>query len=338
MSVPEIYPPGARHGWIEHLCDRLEQVAWGQDADRLLADPEAIPDSAGLFRLPVWLWVTPTIDVGRKGRTRGGTLLLPVRIVRPESFLRVVPAGGQALDLWGASGMGVAESGQVTMQALGPATPHHMEVDPRSTQLRGQPLIRANLYRQLEKISARGRHARWEVLLGLEPYVKSAVNSAHGYVCTELAGKGNNSRPVLDRVALENITDRMLVGEENVKNGDAQAPSAVSRMLDRCLSTTAFQRVDPQRYVKITLRRDAEDAIRVCIGDPRIGSKVRAVQRELGTADVEEVIRVYRHRYPNDELGADRAQAALRTPTFTAPVTMPNSDLAEHADDVAGWS
>ncbi len=326
------YTPGARHGWIDELCTRLERVAWGQEAERLLTHPEALPDSGALFPLPAWLWVHPGIDVGRKANTAGGSLLLPVRIVRPDGAVRVVPIGCCERDEWSADGMGISESGHTDMVAAPLAEPHPGPLDPRRTEITEPCLSRTELEKRLHRISRDGLDARWQVLLGLEPYVKAAVNDAHGYVCAELAGPDRHSRPVLDHTGLELVSNTLLLGSDDTGRTARRGRSAVSRLLDRCLNANTFQRVDPLRYIKVTLRRDAEDAVRVSIGDPRIGSKVRAISRELGTSNIQEVIAVYRRRYPRDELGERRAAAALDTLTVTAPSPLSNQDLTARFD------
>ena len=318
---------GERIPWMQTLCDRLEQVIWGLDADRILAAADTLPATGALARLPVWLWTEPLINIGRKATTRTGRRAhMPVRISRPAGSLVLVAEGAARFGTWSAAGLGVQRAGATTVACTPLAQPATDPSDPCTDDLAFPPSGRRQLLHRLRRISADGLKARWDVLLGLEPYAQAAVADAHVYVCAELAGQDGQSRPLLDRIGLRHITDTLLLGD--AAGPPTRAGSTAHRIVDRCLTEDAFVRVDPQRLVRTWLRRDAEQAIRVHVGDPRVGPKVRAVARELGTADLSAIIAAYRRRHPADELGPRRAAAALATPLMASPaITRDPADL-----------
>lgn len=328
MSTTEAEPGRhpERNTWTEALCDRLQRVIWGRDADVRLADLDGLPEAGALALLPVWLWAEPGIDIGRKATIRGHRAHMPVRVRRPAGSVAVVAVGAGQVNAWTADGMGVRDGGATTVTCSPLAPPPPAVDDPHRADLALPPTPRARLAYRLRRVSADGQRARWDVLLGLEPYVQAAVADAHVYVCAELAGQDGQSRPLLDRIGLRHVADTLLLGD---CTGTANPTgSTAHRLVDRCLTEDAFSRVDPQRMVKTWLRRDAEQAIRVQVGDPRIGPKIRAVARELGTLDLTQIVAVYRRRHPHDELGPRRAAAALATPLMASPaITRDPADL-----------
>ena len=115
-------------------------------------------------------------------------------------------------------------------------------------------MSRTPIVHELAQIAAAGRRARWDLLQLLERITRAAVIKAHSRVSNEVAGPaGTSSRPtVLDETDLEVVVDTLLLGEDGGRS------SPVNRMLDRCLRPDTFHRVDPLRYIVVTLRRDAD--------------------------------------------------------------------------------
>jgi hypothetical protein len=210
---------------------------------------------------------------------------------------------------WRAAGLGLDDHGTTVLACT--RTPGG-RIDPGSglpEQVTAPAVSRAAMAHQLARIAAAGRAARWDLLQLLEPYTRAAVIKAHSRVSIEVAGAAStSSRPaVLDETDLEVVTDALLLG------ADGERSSPVNRMLDRCLRPDTFRRVDPLRYIAVTLRRDAEQEIRRRIGDPRIGSKIRALHRRHPGITLPDLIARYRELYPGDQLSVARATAALET-------------------------
>ena len=209
---------------------------------------------------------------------------------------------------WRAAGLGLDEHGAAQLAC----TPHPgARIDPVSglpDRVTAHAASRTGMAHDLARIAAAGRAARWDLLQLLEPYVRAAVIRGHARVAAEVAGAtSTSSRPaVLDDTDLEVVADALLLGE-------GAGPGPVARMLDRCLRPDTFRRVDPLRYIAVTLRRDAEQEIRRRIGDPRIGRKIRALHRQHPGISLPDLVAWYRSLYPQDRLSTQRAAAALQT-------------------------
>lgn len=308
---------GTRHEWIDELCSRLERVLVGRIADELLAEP--LPDRAAVLVAPVWRWLAPRIDMGRKTRRADGTtMLMPVRMTWQPSPLMLVTEPVEVA--WSMVGLGHSGAGAVKVFPVEWAvtvtedefrTDGHLEV----------PVLTGRAVRaHLEALSVDGRQARWEALMSLENYVERAVRSAVVAVSFDVAGPdGTDPSWVLDETASQSVADRMLLGTED-------SPGRVSSLLERCLKPQTFVRVDPLRYVVKDLHRSAEAEVRKSIGDPHIGRKVRAVRRAMPSAPLQDVIEAYRITHPGDHLSTARATRAL---TSGAHVMAPFTDLSE---------
>lgn len=307
------------------LCARLEAILVGQAAERLLTSGEPLPASGGLWVPPAWTWLFARVDVGRKDRAPDGTRLrLPVRLAWSEDQVAIVVPGQPRTFGWSAAGLGhsgndsvhvttAANTGGNPGAALGPDAGGRSGVIHRRVEsgVAGVPKFAILQSRSDQELEARlteyvhqGATARWQLLLWLEPYVQSALRRAHASVSRELATRWGSRRVLVDDTKLTAIADRMLLG-------DADHPGKVSQLLDRCLMPDTFRRVEPVKYIKDALRRDANAEIRRALGDPHVGAKVRKVADDLGTGEVDAVVKEYRRRYPNDRLSHGRATAAL---------------------------
>ena len=300
---------GDRHGWLDALCEHLQAAIWAAAGRRPAHRPGPLADPGRRAALPCWRWAEPAADVGRKARAAdGGTLLLPVRIHWQPGPLLLVPRGQPVRAAWRAAGLGLDGDGAAGLACTphpgGTARPGHR---PAGTGDRAGGVPGA-IAEELAGFAAAGRPARWDLLAMLEPYVRSAVTRAHSRVAIEVAGPAAHSRPsVLDDTDLDAVVDMLLLG------GDTGGPGPVARLLDRCLRPDTFRRVDPLRYIAVTLRRDAEQEIRRRIGDPRIGPKIRALHRQHPALPLPDLVAAYREQHPRDRLSMGRAVAALET-------------------------
>jgi hypothetical protein len=292
-----------RHEWIDDLCTRLELILLGRAADQLLSAP--LPERAAVVVAPVWTWLPPRINMGRKTRrTDGATMLMPVRMTWQPSPLILVTEPVDAS--WSMVGLGHSGAGQVRLIPNPGAIDVTGEDFPTDGELGVPPLTATGIRTRLTSLSDAGRKARWDALMSLEWYVERAVHRAVATVSWDIGGSGAGGTPtwVLDETASQTVRDQMLLGTE-------QSPGRVHHLIERCLEPSAFTKVDPLRYVVIDLHRSAEQEVRKYIGDPHIGRKIRAVHRTMPSASLQEIIATYRRAHPGDHLSVVRARHAL---------------------------
>ncbi|MGC0252645.1 hypothetical protein [Pseudactinotalea sp. Z1748] len=298
-----------RHPGVERLTGMLARILHGRAAQVGREELKAAPTGAtlSLFVLPEWGWAISRIDVGRKDRIPGSTdrLLLPVRLTwRPGS---VVVANQVTKAHFTAAGMGHNNTGTIHLdpgaeEARGSLADGTLDPDEVwGSVATGRRAVRGELDRLIED----GRGAYWEVLSLLEEKVERALHRATSTATQDMGPRAERAK-ALDDISLETLRSTMVYGD------DAQdEPSPVQRLVEKCTSPTAFVRVDPERYVLTAVHRDARQEVRKAIGDPRIGSKIRAVAAELGPVGLDELIAAYRAKYPADRLSVNRALAAL---------------------------
>jgi hypothetical protein len=303
---------GDRHGWLANLCSLLEAIGAGRHAEaeagRIRAEKASAYQRSGLFALPMWMWVSPGVAAGRKGRSAdGGHLLLPVRLSWPSPTVQVVPAGPDRTYTWSGVGYGRSGRGETTLRvATGPTdTPAVATGVTPPVVLSAPPLPRRLMLTHLDKLTEAGRGAWWEAITLLDPWLHKSLHQAHTQVAIELDGRAdtNGRYLVLSEATLDAIANRMLLGSE-------EQPGTVERMLNACLRQS-FERVDPMRYIRTWLRRDATEAIRRDLGDPKQGPKVRRLAMSTGGVTTGEVLAAYKVRYPADEVGIGRVNRAL---------------------------
>lgn len=298
---------GDRHGSLDALCAKLHAIIVGRRAEELLADVDALPEETGVWVSPSWVWLHSRVNVGRKERGANGVRLrLPVRVDWSEGPLHLVPVGAPIVLHWTAAGLGHTGADALTVSAVSYLMDDQVEEQPSGmpTSVAVPVISRMELVAELTRLAAAGHSARWEALEYLEPYITRALTLAQSSVAHEMSQTWGAYQAVVDATKLEAIRDQMLLGDES-------HPGKVSQLLDRCLKPETFKKVEPLKYIKESLRRDANTEIRRAIGDPHIGAKIRRVARELSTRDVDTIVDEYRERYPKDRLSRDRAVAAL---------------------------
>lgn len=293
-----------RHWRIGILCDAFHDIIVGQEAAALLADPDALPEYGALFAAPSYVFGYASIAMGRKEYAKSGQrLMMPGRLTWTTGTLTVL-ADGETLDAgWSFAGLGRSGMGTTTVTTSHVADEHTDPSTVPATQ-RVEVLPRHLLVSRLEALVMAGKTARWSCIAYLEQHVVTAVQRAHHSVVQELETLVPVTA-VLDPTKLETVADHMLLGDDD-------HPGKVSQLIDRMTGEPrVFRNVEPLKYIKEALRRDANAEVRKAIGDPHIGPKVRKVARELGTRDVATVVAAYRKQYPNDKLSETRAQQAL---------------------------
>ena len=309
-EVADSEPPN--HPLLVKVTDWLTQIVLGDEAARMLGEDEHMglrADASGnrLQVGQVWLWREPKISVGRKARAKdGASYALPVRVTWDGGHLRFGPDGRScAPNEWAAVGMGWDLSGTCgTTMFSGGDIPGPGFAWPATVPVATE--VSGSAERALAELVDRGRSARWEFLLWLQPTVSSALVRAHSAIRAEMGDPraGTLGPPLVDQVKLDQLRDQMLFGDDT-------HTSAAERLLTLCTAPGTFRRVDPLRYLTTAIRRDATTTLRRAIGDPHVGPKVRALSRELGTTRVATIVDEYRRRWPSDHLAAERAEQAL---------------------------
>ncbi|HEX9089638.1 MAG TPA: hypothetical protein VF867_19255 [Arthrobacter sp.] len=349
IPLMEAGAPASRHPGLDTVCARLEAILHGRAAADLLRDVRSIPERAGIVILPAWSWELPLIDVGRKdkafstaeGRIGKGSferLLLPVRNDWSEPMVRLV-SGGSVPVTYRSLGMGHQMAGQSKLitRPGAPAVARVTDVPSLADPVFVGESLRNRTVSELHRLVDAGNAARWELIRDIEPKLEQQMHVAHSAVSHEIGQTSGNVVPMLDIQGLEQVQNLMMFGE--VGEDGSEKPGSVFRLIELCLTSDCFVKVDPLRYMVKHLRRDAETEIRRKIGDPHIGPKVRAVALKHPRAELTVIVDEYRKIYPKDRLSIPRAQAALSVrPDAMASCTqlMPETYLAKASEDLEG--
>lgn len=305
------FASGERHGWIDTLCSRLERVAHGRAAQTLL-DAGVEPGRRAIVALPMWAWAPGGSTVGRKSASAdGGDLLLPLRLRWSTAELVVeVPAAEVSTFSWTAVGRGRTLRGEVETRPGAVSSTVCGDLPPSQIVVRssGARPRKAALQRLVED----GTAAWWQIVFSLEGWVGTELQRANSKVSEEIAESGSASAIVpsangqvvaLSEQSLEALATTMLFGDE-------VRPGSVPRLIDKCLGES-FAKVDPLHFVRVWLCRDAEEVVRVGMGDLKFGGKVRRLLAASAATTPDEFMDLYRERYPYDRLGIKRLERAL---------------------------
>lgn len=319
-----------KHPSLAVLCTRLEKILHGQAAQSMLAAGD-FPERAGVVTLPVWSWMHPLIDVGRKDKAHGTgeRMLMPVRNTWDTPVVVLVTEETVPVS-YRTRGMGHATAGQSKLVRRPGADP---VVPVTAVPSLAEPVFvgaqaRTSTVAQLTSLVKAGESARWEILQDLEPKLRATVYKAHSSVSYEIGLSTGVVEPMLDELGLEQVVDAMMYGELQDEDDvcgerDKGKPSAIFRLIELCLAPDCFLRVDPLRYMTKHMRRDAETQIRRRLGDPHIGPKIREIARRHPRAEIADIVEAYRVVYPKDRLSLPRARAALSvSPSASARSTL----------------
>ena len=294
-----------RHPSLHRVCGSLHSLIVGTEAQRLLENRDELPRRAGLWIPPSWMWAYPRINVGHKGiNSAGERVKLPVRVTWGTSPIGILEKGDHEVN-WSLSGMGHTAVGSTAVVVANSVID---EFIPDGNEVPGAGVVcahyKSDLIGILEQHVATGKEARWALIMQLEGFVESAVESAHRLVSAEVSPNG---APVLDETSRQHIVTSLMYGDADTDSSTAM----VMRLLERCLLPGTFVRVDPWRYMREAIASAAETAIRRTIQDPHIGRKIRKVAEEIGSRNVDAVTAAYNELYPKDRLAKRRTEAAL---------------------------
>lgn len=285
------------------MCSYFEDIILGENIP-------APPTGTGPFAmvtLPVWAWLPPKIDIGRKARRNDGrTMLMPVRVLWSVPHIMVLEPGMEVQCEWTMTGMGYKESGTTTITW----GEHRLTFDSMpggQTEIKSSEVTSIGAELALQRLAVVADEAKWMATMRLQSNVTRAVTRAVVIVSADVLGENYDRtlRKVLDPTAQEKVLDVMMFGSEGAPD------SAVSRLIKRCLAPGTFARVDPLMYITRDLNRAAEGEVRRHIDDPYIGRKIRQVKRDMPGATLPELIAAYRERHPGDALSVKRMSKAL---------------------------
>lgn len=285
----------------EQLCTLLDQMIWAR-----CASEQARPrHRVRLHALPPTMWIRPTRGVGGHKTTRTGTL--PATIAWRDGALRAAdPARVNPVAAgWSVDAAGIYLDGAVDLaeghgelgRPTGSMWPTH----------RAPMLSAYEATRLLDEYIEHGELARWTMLSHLEQFAHECVHQVADSICREITGIEDHELTVrlLDDQQLDLVVTHVVYGSSG-------PDSRILRSLDRCLDPATTRNVDPIRYLTSQIRRDLADQVRVAIGDPQVGPRVRRVARSLGTgAGLEQIISRYNDLHPSDRVSTTRVIRAL---------------------------
>ena len=153
------------------------------------------------------------------------------------------------------------------------------------------------------QVRQRAEDARWHLFEEMSRWAPRAVASAHGARSAEVAAStGRADVPLLDGPDLEALTNELMLGEQGF----------FARMLGLVVRRRCFDRVDPQRWIRTMLRREADQAVGRAVGDVLPGPRVRRIAAAHGDQPLETVVALYNQGISRtNRIAADRAARAL---------------------------
>ncbi|MCG7308279.1 hypothetical protein [Brachybacterium sp. ACRRE] len=285
----------------EDLCTLLDRMSWGRSASRHVRPSRP----ARLHALPPTMWVTPAGEIGgHKAASRG---VLPATVEWDEGTICVAAPDPteHTSTTWTLNAAGMHRSGAIVLAEGAPLagrpsrnmwSRHTAPV--MSTYEAGQAL---------DDLEEQGELAKWEMLQSLEHFAHEKIGAISSAICREISGAD-------DTEAAPHLLDdeQMGVVVTNVIYGTSGTTSRILRGLERCLDPATTRNVDPVRYLTTQVRRDLADEVRVAIGDPQVGSRVRRIARGLGTgATLDQIIERYNQAHTSDRISTSRAIRAL---------------------------
>jgi len=281
------------------LCTLLDQMRWARAATCL--DRPTRP--VRVHALPPTMWINPAPGTGGAKVAADG--VLPATITWNDGPLHITGADDETHAGWEVAAAGTTRTGSIQL-APGPAPDGRP--DRRMWRAHHAPVLTSReAARTLDQLHETGQLARWQMLASLEDLAHRQVGTVATAIFREVADVPDTevAPALLDHQQLEVVVTDVIYGRSG-------ADSRILRSLDRCLDPATTRTVDPIRYLTTQVRRDLADQVRVAIGDPQVGPRVRRIARNLGTgASLEQIIDRYNQVHTSDRISTTRAIRAL---------------------------
>lgn len=325
----------SRHTHNDQVTENIGAVLHGRDAERVMAT-----DTTGtLYVLPLWAWGPARMSMGRKDLSRDDS----TRLEMPTRLVWNVPSVGLVSDLpdgvatYGTRGAGYREIGTVDPSSA-PTISRLRSIDaPRSVDwsdgiaMAIAPPESFAARTLLSSLAEDGTESYWELMGIIEEHAKHFAEKAVSSLTLSMAS-GRDIPPVLGEHERSELVSQFALG----RSGDTESPAI--RLIERCLAPSAFERVDPQRMMSMSIRRDVKEAARQRLGDPRTGANIRQVAADLGMnrtdeETVEQVVAEFNRRHETSRVGPRRVRDALSVaPAYDhVPLTYEMEDVRPEA-------
>lgn len=281
------------------LCTLLDRMSWAQSA----AEQKRPTRSVRLHALPPTMWIRPTRGVGGTKTIAGG--VLPATITWTGGTVHLAGSDEAISTGWEVDAAGTKQFGSIHL-ARGES--EYGRPDQRMWPVHHSPALSSReAGRALDQLQEDGELARWQMLASLEDFAHQQVRTVATSIFREVADLDESevAPALLDDQQLEVVVTDVVYGRSG-------ADSRILRSLQRCLDPATTRTVDPIRYLTTQVRRDLSDQVRVAIGDPQVGSRVRRIARALGSgASLEQIIDRYNQVHSSDRISTTRAIRAL---------------------------
>jgi len=281
------------------LCTLLDRMSWARSA----AGQDRPTRPVRVHALPPTMWIRPARGTGGAKAAADG--VLPAAITWNSGTVHLAGSDENISAGWEVDAAGTKQSGSIHL-ARGEAA--NGRPDRRMWPVHHSPALSSrDAGRALDQLQEDGELARWQMLTSLEDFAHRQIGSVATSIFREVADlpETDLAPALLDDQQLEVVVTHGIYGRSG-------KDSRILRSLDRCLDPATTRTVDPIRYLTAQVRRDLADQVRVAIGDPHVGSRVRRIARALGTgASLEEIIDRYNQVHSSDRASTTRAIRAL---------------------------
>lgn len=295
------------------VIDTLARVSNGDDAQKLLTTPP-LGAAGTIVQLPTF------VHIDFNGSPSPNRVLYPetgsVLFVADGEHAHItyeipnsaLPSVAGSIDLTPHSTGGHTVTGSIPDARTGTRPPVTTEVLTGTAQ-RGQ----------LRHIVDDGNEARFAFAASLQAYTEQAVEAAARSVYSEIVNITPDDIDTINTPAVS-TADQETIVTELLYGGEGKQDSVILRMIDRAACTPWAVGMHVSRRMAQGIWGAAETQIRRAINDPHVGRIVRALAREHGIDDPDELLDVFRKRYPTKRMGADRIRRSLEVrDLFTSP-------------------
>ncbi|GAA4924253.1 hypothetical protein GCM10025790_21830 [Nesterenkonia rhizosphaerae] len=315
------------HPALARYCQNLQSI-WHCVNTEDLGAPE---QAHAVLILPMFGWFDVGEAVGKKNLTpEGERWLMPARLEWDIPAVSFLPVGQSLTASWTTTAPGVQRQGSVIVTALEASVTKHVQsqfeaIDPPSKQ--ALEIARSNGNEAIDALRGSHTKAIWEIT---EHYLKVSeemLENSH----RKYRGEVYETR----RIWHENWVDEQ--DRQDIINkvifGDSTDPSEsdLGRMLTRHMEPGAFHKADPMRVGSATIAFHIRETLRSLIGEPRQGSRIRAIAQSIGSTNIDEVRKECNRRLApgGGRLSAELVSRALYPqPRATKSITPDDEDVS----------